>query len=101
MDAKKTLEVNPFHPILVKLKDTPPDSAKDLIWMLFEVSLLTSGFTLEQPASFATRIHKLIQLGLGLDHEEEEEGDADDIPDADEVDGEDGEVSGEDLEEVD
>merc|ERR550539_1464729 len=72
MMAKKTMELNPQHPIVKSLKDKLADdsgdkSAKDLVMLLYETSLLTSGFSLEDPSSFSGRIHKLIRLGLSID----------------------------------
>merc|ERR1719495_3149681 len=71
MVSKKTLEMNPSHPIVVALKDkfaadAADSAAKDLVWLLYETSLLTSGFALDNPASFSSRIHKLIKLGLSI-----------------------------------
>ncbi|KAK3093210.1 hypothetical protein FSP39_012667 [Pinctada imbricata] len=75
MAAKKHLEVNPDHSIIKALKtkaeaDKNDKSVKDLVLLLFETSLLSSGFTLEEPGLHASRIHRMINLGLGIDEEE-------------------------------
>jgi len=78
MVAKKTMELNPTHAIVKALKDkfsadASDSAAKDLVWLLYETALLTSGFTLDNPGSFSNRIHRLIKLGLSIDDDEEEE----------------------------
>jgi len=83
MASKKTLELNPKHPIVRELRrkfdaDAGDKTVKDLIWLLFETSLLTSGFTLDQPTIFAGRIHKLIKLGLSIFEDDAASSAADD-----------------------
>merc|ERR1711962_1293724 len=77
MAAKKHLEINPDHSIIANLKqraeaDKNDKSVKDLVHLLFETSLLSSGFSLEDPATHAARIHRMIKLGLGIDEADEE-----------------------------
>merc|ERR1712118_578339 len=84
MASKKTMEVNPLHPIIDALRaradeDKNDKTVKDLIWLLFDTSLLTSGFTLDEPVTFAGRIHRMIKLGLSIDDTAEED-DADELP---------------------
>lgn len=103
MSSKKTLEINPKHSIMKELKakaaaDKGDKTVKDLAHLLFETSLLTSGFSLEEPGTFANRIHRMIKLGLSIE-EDDEEGALDDLPPLDEAAAEGGE--GSKMEEVD
>merc|ERR1712115_264409 len=105
MAAKKHLEINPDHSILENLRqraeaDKNDKSVKDLVMLLFETALLSSGFSLEDPAVHAQRIHRMIKLGLGIDDDSDEvaetaedesdmpplEGDAEDASRMEEVD---------------
>merc|ERR1711872_94139 len=77
MAAKKHLEINPDHSIVENLRqraeaDKNDKSVKDLVLLLFETALLSSGFGLEDPAVHAKRIHRMIKLGLGIDEDDNE-----------------------------
>jgi len=103
MVSKKTMEINPKHAIMSELKnkakaDKTDKTVKDLVWLLFDTSLLTSGFGLEEPTQFAGRIHRMIKLGLSID-EDDDIGVDDDLPPLEEVEGAADEVSK--MEEVD
>jgi molecular chaperone HtpG len=74
MAAKKHLEINPKHSIIIALyekvtADENDRAVKDLVMLLHETSLLTSGFSLEDPQVHAARIHRMIKLGLDIDEE--------------------------------
>jgi len=92
MAAKKHLEINADHSIIENLRikadnDKNDKAVKDLVMLLYETSLLSSGFCLEDPMIHAGRIHRMIKLGLGIDEEDpvpaaeaEAEAKDDDVP---------------------
>uniref|UniRef100_A0A2K5ZAE3 Uncharacterized protein n=1 Tax=Mandrillus leucophaeus TaxID=9568 RepID=A0A2K5ZAE3_MANLE len=71
MAAKKHLEINPDHSIIETLRQKAEadenKSVKDLVILLYETALLSSGFNLEDPQTHANRIYRMIKLGLGIE----------------------------------
>ncbi|SCO11512.1 probable heat shock protein 80 [Fusarium fujikuroi] len=88
MSSKKTFEISPKSPIVQELKkkvetDGENDrTVKSIVQLLFETSLLVSGFTIDEPAGFADRIHKLVQLGLNIEEDDSAPAEADAATDA-------------------
>uniref|UniRef100_A0A674NCQ9 Heat shock protein 90, alpha (cytosolic), class B member 1 n=1 Tax=Takifugu rubripes TaxID=31033 RepID=A0A674NCQ9_TAKRU len=75
MMAKKHLEINPDHPIMETLRqkaeaDKNDKAVKDLVILLFETALLSSGFSLDDPQTHSNRIYRMIKLGLGIDDDD-------------------------------
>jgi molecular chaperone HtpG len=103
MTSRKTMEINPTNSIINALRekadaDQSDKTVRDLIWLLYDTSLLTSGFSLDEPATFSSRIHRLVKLGLSLDDDD----DAEEMEDMEELPPLDGEEEGESaMEQVD
>merc|ERR1712032_661586 len=92
MMGKKKMEVNASHPIMVELKkkfleNENDRTIKDLIWLIYDTAALTSGFSLQDPVTFASRIHKMIKLGLSIEDDAEiEENPNEELPKLDNLD---------------
>jgi len=100
MMSKKTMEVNPSNNIISSLRervsaDKDHKIVKDVIWLLYDTSLLTSGFSLDEPTVFAKRIQHLIKMGLSINEDDEDEDDG--VPDLEVTD----DIADSTMEEVD
>jgi len=84
MTSKKTLKINPTHPIVVELqkivelddndKTMNDKTMKDIVWVLYETALLASGFALDEPTMFANRVHRMLMMGLDIESVDEDTG---------------------------
>ena len=71
MTPKKTLEINCKHPVIIKLAEQLENnqddkSVKDMLSMLWDTALLSSGFTLANPAGFSSRINRMVAVALDV-----------------------------------
>lgn len=103
MACKKTMEINPNNSVMKELKakadaDKTDKTVKDLIWLLYDTALLTSGFSLDEPTTFSSRIHRMIKLGLSIDDDDSVVEDAD-LPSLEDVNANEADASK--MEEVD
>jgi molecular chaperone HtpG len=106
MTSKKTMEINPTNSIINALRekadaDQSDKTVRDLIWLLYDTSLLTSGFSLDEPATFSSRIHRLVKLGLSLDDDDDEVDGDDEMDDLPPLDGDDEDNEESAMEQVD
>merc|ERR1712206_15491 len=101
MSGRKTLEINPNHPVisdlLAKIKANKEDSAAmDTAQVLFQTALIESGYEIADPSALVNRVYRLMSKELGVDPdaplkevevpEEEEEAEEDDKEDGDDAD---------------
>ena len=77
MQPKKTLEINAKHPVVTRISnqleaDENDKTAKDMLSMLWDTALLSSGFTLSNPAAFSARINRMVAVALDVADQLEE-----------------------------
>merc|ERR1719242_1470122 len=104
MSGRKTLEINPNHPViadlLAKVKISKEDAAAlDTAAVLFQTALIESGYEIADPSALVNRVYRLMSKELGVDpdaplkevevpeedeaEEEKDEGDEEEDGDAD------------------
>merc|ERR1711971_1552864 len=103
MSGRKTLEVNPNHPVVVDLLskvkgDKENKAALDTAQVLFQTALIESGYEIADPSALVNRVYRLMSKELGVDPdaplkevevpEEEEEAEEEEDEDKDESDDE-------------
>merc|ERR1712054_184778 len=107
MMSKKTMEVNPRHPIVTELNKLLKDNAdsedaKDLGNLLYDTALINSGFTMEKTDEFAARMYRVLQKNLKLDNldlaDEVEEPDDEEKKDGEAADGDEDDAEEEEAE---
>merc|ERR1712040_31169 len=98
MSGRKTLEINPNHPVVVDLlskikADKEDKAAKDTAQVLFQTALIESGYEIADPSALVNRVYRLMSKELGMDPDaplkevevpEEEEEEAEEEDDKDE-----------------
>merc|ERR1712066_781842 len=98
MSGRKTLEINPNHPVVVDLlskvkADKDDKAAVDTAQVLFQTALIESGYEIADPSALVNRVYRLMSKELGVDPEaplkeievpeDEEEAEEDDDKDSD------------------
>merc|ERR1711879_718448 len=108
MSGRKTLEVNPNHPVVVDLlskvkADKDDKAALDSAQVLFQTALIESGYEIADPSALVNRVYRLMSKELGVDpdaplkevevpegeeeeEEDKEDDDSDDKDDSDDTD---------------
>lgn len=108
MLAKKTLELNPHHPVMRHLLESIkendgeiPESEQEYARLMFHMALLNSGFQIEDPSAITEPLEKLIRVGFGYDRDmviEEIEIDLEEDNDANDDDEEEDDPEEDDIE---
>lgn len=101
MSGRKTLEINPNHPVVIdllqKIKDDKENAAAiDTAQVLFQTALIESGYEIADASALVSRVYRLMSKELGVDPdapmkevevpEEEEEEEAEEEDDEEEED---------------
>lgn len=102
MAGRKTLEINPNHPVVIDLlakvkADKENDAAMDTAHVLFQTALVESGYEIADPSALVSRVYRLMSKELGVDpdaplqevevpEDEEEEAEEEDAEDAEDDD---------------
>merc|ERR1712019_174794 len=114
MSGRKTLEINPNHPVVIDLlakikADKSDKAAADTAQVLFQTALIESGYELADASALVNRVYRLMSKELGVDPdaplkevevpegEEEEEADEEEEKDDDDEEADDAEPKKEDL----
>jgi len=75
MRSKRVMEINPRHPIIKELKNRiESDSsagAENIAHVLYDTAALHSGFSIENPSEFASRIHQMMKMSLNIEDNSE------------------------------
>jgi len=82
MKGKKTMEINPSSPVIAqlkKLKESGAAEATDTCQLLFDTALLTSGFSIEKPSVFASRVFKLMTAQAAAESKSSDSDDGDSV----------------------
>jgi molecular chaperone HtpG len=86
MSSKKVMEINPRHRMIRALNTRLNEkSTEDMIQLIYEGSMIRSGFGLENPGFFVGRVYRMIEIGLNLDDEAEGSEAAEAIPETSEA----------------
>merc|ERR1712226_1467255 len=72
MSGRKTLEINPNHPVVADLlsrvkADKEDGAAKDTAHVLFQTALIESGYEIADPSALVNRVYRLMSKELGVD----------------------------------
>lgn len=69
--SRKTMEINPRHPIVIELNNRvangADDETKDLAMLMYDTALMSSGFVMEDPTAFAARMYRVMSSGMNID----------------------------------